>query len=88
VAAKKNIVASIGICADLHQDIIYDAPRRLQAFIDEMNELKPDFIIQLEDFCTPKIENKIIMDIWDQFTGLNTMLLVTMIPTVALRMMM
>jgi len=70
-APKKDVVARIGVCTDLHQDIIYDAPRRLQAFIDEMNQLKPDFIIQMGDFCTPKPENKIIMDIWNQFPGLK-----------------
>jgi len=68
-AGKKSITARIGICTDLHQDIIYDAPRRIQAFIDEMIVLKPDFIIQLGDFCTPKMENKIIMDIWNKFEG-------------------
>jgi len=69
--AKKDVVARIGVCTDLHQDIIYDAPRRLQAFINEMNQLKPDFIIQMGDFCTPKPENKIIMDIWNQFAGIK-----------------
>ena len=66
---SSKILLRIGICADLHQDIINDAPRRLQLFINEMNKLKPDFIVQMGDFCEPKPTNQIIMDIWNQFTG-------------------
>ena len=58
-----------GICADLHQDIIHDAPVRLKSFINEMNTEGVDFIIQLGDFCIPYEKNKIIVDIWKQFNG-------------------
>ena len=34
-----------GICADLHQDIIFDAKERLNPFVDEMLDKKPEFII-------------------------------------------
>lgn len=64
-----KVVVRIGICADLHQDIIPDGPRRLQAFITEMNVLKPDLIVQMGDFCVPKPGNQMIMDIWNQFGG-------------------
>lgn len=64
---KEKALLRIGICADLHQDIIFDAPRRLQEFITEMNELKPDFIVQMGDFCEPKPSNQVIMNIWNQF---------------------
>src|SRR5690606_2314481 len=30
---------------------------------------KPDFIIQLGDFCVPKSDNQPILDIWNQFDG-------------------
>lgn len=60
---------SFGICADLHQDFTPDAPRRLSAFIDDMNLKKPDFIIQMGDFCCPLEKNKEIMDIWQQYKG-------------------
>src|SRR5690606_30087072 len=46
-----------------------DGPKRLQAFVDAMNVARPDFIIQLGDFCVPKPANQVIMDIWNQFTG-------------------
>lgn len=60
---------SFGIISDLHQDFTFDAPQRLQAFIQSMNKRNPDFILQLGDFCVPKDKNKIIMDIWNQFPG-------------------
>src|SRR5690606_36766234 len=42
---------------------------RLQAFINAMIETKPDFIVQLGDFCVPRPANQVIMDIWSKFTG-------------------
>jgi hypothetical protein len=62
-------VLRVGICADLHQDIIPDGERRLSAFIAEMNLIKADFIIQMGDLCIPKAANKGIIDIWNAFTG-------------------
>jgi 3',5'-cyclic AMP phosphodiesterase CpdA len=59
----------IGICADLHQDIMHDSPARLAAFIGAMEAEKPDLILQLGDFCTPKPENSIILDIWNRWPG-------------------
>lgn len=64
-----KVLFRMGVCADLHHDLIDDGPRRLQEFITEMNELKPDFILQMGDFCVPKPANKVIMDIWNQFKG-------------------
>lgn len=34
-SAKKKILARIGICADVHQDLMHDGERRIKAFIDE-----------------------------------------------------
>jgi len=59
----------IGICTDLHQDIMHDCPQRLDAFINDMNIQQPDLIIQLGDFCRPIDSNKIILDIWNRFPG-------------------
>ncbi|MEN5058431.1 metallophosphoesterase family protein [Sphingobacterium kitahiroshimense] len=66
---KPSPALRIGICADLHHDIIPDGPRRLKAFIDEMNSVKPDFIIQMGDFCVPQPTNRQIVDIWNEFKG-------------------
>lgn len=68
-SSNSKVVLNIGICADLHQDVIPDGPSRLTAFIKEMNGLKPDFIIQMGDLCTPIPSNQVIMDIWNQFNG-------------------
>jgi predicted phosphodiesterase len=59
----------IGICADLHQDIMHDGPRRLDAFIRDMETQRPDFIIQMGDFCTPIPRNQVIVDTWERFPG-------------------
>ncbi|WP_260706615.1 metallophosphoesterase family protein [Edaphobacter flagellatus] len=58
-----------GVIADLHHDFTFDAPRRLEAFVREMNELKPDFILDLGDFCCPVEKNRNIVDIWNGFPG-------------------
>ncbi|MDM1045101.1 metallophosphoesterase [Myroides sp. 1354] len=66
---RKKETLSFGIITDLHQDLTFDAPMRLQAFVEEMNRKQVDFIIQLGDFCVPKKENQIILDIWNSFQG-------------------
>jgi len=58
-----------GICSDIHQDIYFDVPERLKAFVDEMIQKKVDFIIQLGDFCRPEPKNQVIVDIWNNFPG-------------------
>ncbi|MFC3197141.1 metallophosphoesterase family protein [Parapedobacter deserti] len=58
-----------GVCTDVHQDLIPDAERRLAAFIEEMEREKPDFIIQLGDFCFPDEQNTNFMQIWNSFSG-------------------
>jgi 3',5'-cyclic AMP phosphodiesterase CpdA len=58
-----------GVIADLHHDVMHDGPQRLSAFIEEMNNAAPDFIIQMGDLCVPKKENAPLMDIWNRFKG-------------------
>ena len=58
-----------GVCADTHQDLFPGVCERLAAFIEEMNREKPDFIIQLGDFCQPNKRNESFMDIWRSFNG-------------------
>lgn len=60
---------SFGVIADLHKDIIPDADQRLEIFVDEMNRINPDFIIQLGDFCFPVERNKALIEIWNKFRG-------------------
>lgn len=66
---KGKTIIRFGICADLHQDLISDGVPRLKAFIGEMNRLNPDFIIQMGDFCTPKEQNREIIEVWNSFPG-------------------
>lgn len=68
-SAKKKVLARIGICADVHQDVMPDGERRIKAFIDEMKIQKPDFIIQLGDFCGPYEKNRHFVEIWQDFPG-------------------
>ncbi len=62
-------VIRFGVISDVHQDIMHDAPQRLDAFINEMNSIQADFIIQLGDFCRPYDYNKEFMQIWSGFGG-------------------
>ncbi|UGU15934.1 metallophosphoesterase [Sinomicrobium kalidii] len=66
---KDHTPLKIGLCADVHQDFIPDGPERLSAFIDAMTTRKPDFIIQLGDFCQPDPANIPFMNIWNRFPG-------------------
>lgn len=68
-AVRKSAGVRMGICADLHQDIIHDAPWRLNEFVKEMEKRKPDFIIQMGDFCRPIEKNRELMALWNQFSG-------------------
>jgi len=69
IDASKSSTLRFGVIADLHQDVMHDGPKRMEAFIEDMEERKPDFIIQLGDFCRPYNYNKVIMDLWKRFQG-------------------
>lgn len=66
---SKNENVRFAICADVHQDIIHDAPNRIKTFVEEATMEKVDFIIQLGDFCFPVEENKPFLEIWNSFPG-------------------
>ncbi|MCL3782022.1 alkaline phosphatase [Prolixibacteraceae bacterium JC049] len=68
IGAPKNKV-NFGICADVHHDIMHDAPNRLQQFIQEASNNNLDFIIHLGDFCRPYEYNQPFMDIWNSYNG-------------------
>ncbi len=55
--------------ADPHADLVPDHLQRLGKFIEKTQEMEPDFIIQLGDFCFPKMENQAFVDLWNQFSG-------------------
>ena len=66
-ASKGREQLEVGLIADLHQDIMHDGEKRLEAFIQEAAEKNSDFIIQMGDFCIPRIENEGLMRIWTAF---------------------
>lgn len=68
-SCSKNENVRFAICADVHQDIIHDAPNRIKTFVEEAKMEKVDFIIQLGDFCFPVEENKPFLEIWNSFPG-------------------
>ena len=51
-----------GLISDLHQDVMHDAPERLEAFLDAMQAAKPDMLVQLGDFAYPSGKNKPLID--------------------------
>lgn len=55
--------------ADPHRDLIPDADRRLDAFMEQVDHEKPDFIINLGDFCFGKEKNKSFLQRFKQFAG-------------------
>ena len=65
--SKKHV--RFGVCADVHKDIMHDADKRLQAFIDEATKQELDFIIQLGDFCRPYEQNKKFLGLFNDYTG-------------------
>jgi len=66
---NSDIQVSFGVCADLHHDLIEDGVTRIEAFTQYMNMRRPNFVIQMGDFCTPKSENEALMEAWKKFTG-------------------
>lgn len=59
----------IGICADIHKDVMHDSDSRLQTFINKAAERDLDFIIQMGDFCRPYDYNREFLSIWDSYKG-------------------
>ncbi len=55
-----------GVVADVHRDVMHDANERLTAFVDAMQRQRPDFAIQMGDFCIPIPENDSFMDVWSR----------------------
>jgi len=60
---------TFGLLADAHQDIMHDAEYRLEAFMKACEAKKPDFVLQLGDFCFPIEKNKPFMQLWNQYKG-------------------
>lgn len=68
-SCQKSESIKFALCTDVHQDIIHDAPKRINSFVKEAQKEKVDFIIQLGDFCFPIEANKAFIDNWNLFEG-------------------
>ena len=66
---KKPDQIRIGICTDVHLNLMHDSELRLSTFVDAMNKAKPDFIIELGDFMTPDKKYAHFIDTWNLFQG-------------------
>ena len=59
----------IGLIADIHHDIMHDAPERLRRFLEQATALKADAIVELGDFCVPKPANRPFADPFEAYPG-------------------
>ena len=66
---KKPDQIRIGICTDVHLNLMHDSELRLSTFIGAMNKAKPDFIIEMGDFVTPDKKFASYFDTWNLFQG-------------------
>ena len=69
VSCTQQRVVRFGVCTDVHKDIMHDADRRLQVFVDEMKNEDVDFIIELGDFMQPQDYNASFLNIWNSYEG-------------------
>ena len=71
-AVRGAVPLRIGIITDLHQGYAPDALGRLQAFMAAMQRARPDFIIEMGDFCNRPADLKASREVhacWEQFAG-------------------
>jgi len=65
--ARKDL--TFGIVTDVHKDLMPDADKRLETFINQAQDRNVDFIIQMGDFCMAETKNKGFLKIWEEFKG-------------------
>jgi len=58
-----------GLIADVHQDVMHDAPRRVELFVRALEKAGADFVCELGDFCQPHARNRNFFDRWARFDG-------------------
>ena len=68
-SCNNSKTVKFAVCTDVHQDLIHDAPERMQKFVSAAKKENVDFIIQLGDFCMPFEKNEPFLKIWDSFDG-------------------
>jgi len=58
-----------GLISDVHHDVMPDGLDRIGAFVAAMERAKPDFVLQLGDFCCPAPRNQAFIEAWNRFGG-------------------
>ena len=53
------------VFTDLHYDHVPDGLQRVESFVTNIKNADVDFVIELGDFCSPKQENQVLIDILD-----------------------
>ncbi|MDX2069367.1 MAG: metallophosphoesterase [Haliscomenobacter sp.] len=66
---EKTQKIRIGLIADIHKDAMYDADDRLTSFLKVAQKRKPDFILQMGDFCQPVPKNQHFLNLWNAYPG-------------------
>jgi 3',5'-cyclic AMP phosphodiesterase CpdA len=61
---QTSSILRLGVGADLHQDLVPDAPERLAALQKAAREFKADAVVQLGDFCKPIAANLALLKQW------------------------
>jgi 3',5'-cyclic-AMP phosphodiesterase len=64
-AVQRTTGLSLGLIADLHDDVIHNGMERLQTFINEVKKSKPNAIIQMGDFAYPDEKHKNVIDLFN-----------------------
>ncbi|NKB69555.1 MAG: alkaline phosphatase [Candidatus Latescibacteria bacterium] len=57
---------TFAVGTDIHQDIMHDGPKRLQAFVEAAAKAQVDMAIQLGDFCQPTAANRPFLSLWEK----------------------
>ncbi len=66
---EQNERLLIGLVADAHKDIMHDADKRLNAFVQKAVEREVDAVIQMGDFCFPTAKNRDFFQLLGEYKG-------------------
>ena len=61
---------SMGLIADLHQDVMHDGAKRMQAFVRKMSVSAPHAILQLGDFAYPNAKNAEVISMFNDASAM------------------
>lgn len=62
-------VLKMGLIADLHHGLAKDAMSRLDSFMQTVDEVSPNILLQMGDFNFGRADSRECMTLWQQFKG-------------------